>query len=160
MSDKAGTDSLVVPPNGSWGRYKSSLLKPTPLGFLVFNGRTVRAWGSSSPRMVPDGLYLSFEQSILDMCILHSSCPKSLRCREWSAGRARTVRAYVNFPKRVVRARMVRDTLFFRLDLSWSISEFLKSWLIKLVSSIGCDGHQLPKQVWKWVLGLFPFQRW
>jgi hypothetical protein len=36
MLDKADTDSLVVPPNGPWGRYKSILLNPTPLGFSGF----------------------------------------------------------------------------------------------------------------------------
>jgi hypothetical protein len=36
--------------------------------------------------------------------------------------------------------------------------EYLILYLSKLVSSICCDGRQLPKQVWECFLGLFPFQ--
>jgi hypothetical protein len=103
--------------------------------FLVLNGRTVRAWGEDGPRLVPDGLYLSFGRSVIEMCILHSFCLKSSRSRELSTGRARTVRAHVIFPKRapvwnnlcyfgqsVLEPRTVHDALLWcvvlRLDPS------------------------------------------
>jgi hypothetical protein len=48
--------------------------EPNTFGFFYFQ----RAYG---PRMAPDGLNLSSEQSVVEMCISHSFCPKSSRSR-------------------------------------------------------------------------------
>jgi hypothetical protein len=64
-----------VSPDGPRGRLKFIFLNPAPSGFSRFqwaNSLRVRLDG---PRLVPDDIHLSFERSIVDMCILHNFYP-------------------------------------------------------------------------------------
>jgi hypothetical protein len=102
MSDKTVADGSIVHPEQFARTLKMNFTKPGTFGFLWFataNGPRLRA-GRSALGL---GRYYSLLRTVRsrssEVCIVHVR--SSLRCHGWSAGRARTVRAQVNSPKKL-----------------------------------------------------------
>jgi hypothetical protein len=62
--------------DGPRGCYNSFLLNLAPLGFSGFQWADDPRLRPDGPSLVPDGVLLSFEQSVVEMWVLHSSCPR------------------------------------------------------------------------------------
>jgi hypothetical protein len=97
---KSDVDGLVVPPDDPHGRYNSFLSNPTSSGWRDLQRPDCSRMRPDGPRRVPDSFHLSFVWFTVGICIWHSSCSKSMRCRGRSTGRGRMVRRQEIFTKK------------------------------------------------------------
>jgi hypothetical protein len=72
-------DDSDVPPDASRGRYNSFLLNPTPSGWIDLQRADSPHVRPNDPHIVSNGTRLCFEQSVVEMCIWHSSYPMFIK---------------------------------------------------------------------------------
>jgi hypothetical protein len=140
MSNKVDVDGPVVHPDGLCGCSNSFYWTRHLRVFSGFQWANSQRLRPHSPHMASDGLHLSFERSIVEMCFWHISCSKCVEVSRMVRQNGTDDPPQVIFPKRAhvwnnlryseqsaLEARTVCDALFWGLRFFEIFFGILKS---------------------------------